>query len=155
MGTELDVSKKALIKKPDTWFGIAVLAGGACWVGLKLLPILTGIIWNTVNFGIALVVAGILLYILTNKKTWLLLHYLHELTLKKLFSLVIETDPFIIAEDYIRDMEKERENVNQKNIELGAQKEALETHYSDEITSEVSAKSYSIQFETGKLFDVE
>lgn len=130
MNTEIfpssEGTSKSIFKKPDVLLGILVLLGGFGWVTLKLLPILTAIIWNTVSFGIACVVGGLLLYILTNKKTWLILHYIHEMTLKKIFGLIIELDPFVIAEDYINDMRKEREKLNQQNVEVDKQKESLE-----------------------------
>jgi hypothetical protein len=126
MSNSLEGSKKSIFQKPDVLFGAFVGLCGLGWIGLKLLPILTAIIWNTVNFGIALVVGGLLLYILTNKKTWMILHYLHEMTLKKMFGLIMELDPFIIAEDYIKDMEKERERFEAKSVELAATKESTE-----------------------------
>ena len=45
--------------------------------------------------------------------------------MKKLVGIVIELDPFIIAEDYIRDMEKERDNLYNKSVEVDGQKEGI------------------------------
>jgi hypothetical protein len=94
--------------------------------GYYLLPVLTTIVWNTINFGIALVVAFVLYMILSNRKLWMSLFYLYEILIKKLVGIVIELDPFIIAEDYIKDIEKERDNLYNKTVEVDGEKEKIE-----------------------------
>jgi hypothetical protein len=64
--------------------------------------------------------------ILSNRKLWMILFYLYEILLKKLVGIVIELDPFIIAEDYIKDIEKERDNLYNKTIEVDGQKEGID-----------------------------
>jgi hypothetical protein len=95
-------------------------------IGYYLLPILSTIVWNTINFGIACAVGFILYMILSNRKLWMSLFYLYEILLKKLVGIVIELDPFIIAEDYINDIEKERNVLYDKTVEVDAQKEGIE-----------------------------
>ena len=109
--------------KFGTFAGIAILGA----VGYYLLPILTTIVWNTVNFGIACAVAFILYMVLSNRKLWMSLFYLYEILIKKLVGVVIELDPFIIAEDYINDIEKERDNLYNKTVEVDGEKEKIES----------------------------
>ena len=108
--------------KFGTFAGLAILG----IAGYYLLPILTTIVWNTINFGIALVVGFVLFMIFSNRKLWLSLFYIYEILIKKLVGVVIELDPFIIAEDYIKDTEKERDNLYNKNVEVDAEKEKIE-----------------------------
>ena len=95
-------------------------------IGYYVFPILTNVVWNTVNFAIALAVAFALYMFLTNKKLWLGIFYMYEIVIKMFVGLVIELDPFIIAEDYIQDMEKERENLYTKAEEVDGQKEGID-----------------------------
>lgn len=46
--------------------------------------------------------------------------------MKKLVGVVIELDPFIIAEDYINDMEKQREKLYLQSVEVQGQKEKID-----------------------------
>jgi hypothetical protein len=108
--------------KFGTVAGLAILGA----IGYYVMPILTDIVWNTVNFAIACTVAFILYMVLTNRKLWMSLFYLYEILMKKLVGIVIELDPFIIAEDYIKDIEKERENLYEKSVEVDAQKESID-----------------------------
>jgi hypothetical protein len=109
--------------KIGTIIGLGVLGA----IGYFVIPILTTIVWNTINFGIACAVAFILYMILSNRKLWMSLFYLYEILLKKLVGIVIELDPFIIAEDYIKDIEKERENLYNKSVEVDGQKEGIDS----------------------------
>jgi hypothetical protein len=45
--------------------------------------------------------------------------------MKKLVGIVIELDPFIIAEDYLKDMEEQREKLYTQSIEVDTQKEKI------------------------------
>lgn len=113
--------------KPGIFIGIGLL----CITAYFLLPILTTIVWNTVNFGIALVALGVFLYCVTNRKLRLSLMYLYEILMKKLVGLVIELDPFIIAEDDIQEMEKQRAKLYAQSVEVEGQKEQIEQKIRD------------------------
>lgn len=118
---------KSYWNRPGGKFGtIAALAGVGAGIYF-LLPILTTIVWNTINFGIACAAAFALYMLLSNRKLWLSLFYLYEILIKKLVGIVIELDPFIIAEDYIGDIEKEREHLYEKSVEVDGQKEGIDS----------------------------
>lgn len=117
---------KSYWSKPEgkigTLFGLAALGA----LGYYLLPILTTIVWNTINFGIALGVAFVLYYIfIADKRIYLVLKSFYDLFIKSTFGLIFKLDPFLIAEDYILDIEKERDNLYNKMTEVDGQKEAL------------------------------
>lgn len=118
---------KSYWNRPGGKIGTLVGLGILGCIGYYIFPILTTITWNTVNFAIALAAAFALYMFLSNKKLWLGLFYMYEIIIKKFVGMVIELDPFIIAEDYIKDIEKERENLYNKSLEVDGQKEALES----------------------------
>jgi phage shock protein A len=129
METNIFPSSKQELKsywnRPGGKFGIIVGVGILALIGYYVLPILTGIVWNTINFGIALVCLGIFLYVITHRKLRLSLFYFYEILMKKLVGIVIELDPFIIAEDYLEDMEQQREKLYKQSIEVDGQKEKI------------------------------
>jgi predicted nucleic acid-binding Zn-ribbon protein len=116
---------KSYWNRPGGKFGTLAGLGILAAIGYYVLPILTSIVWNTLNFGIALACLGIFLYCVTHRKFRLSLFYLYEILMKKLVGVVIELDPFIIAEDYINDMQEEREKLYKQATDVDAQKEKL------------------------------
>ncbi|MBC7864957.1 MAG: hypothetical protein IAF38_18430 [Bacteroidia bacterium] len=117
---------KSYWNRPGGKFGIFL---GLCILGVIgyfVVPILTTITWNLLNFGIAVVSLLIFLYCITHRKLRLSFFYLYEILMKKLVGIVIELDPFIIAEDYIGDMEEQREKLYTQSVDVDAQKEKLE-----------------------------
>jgi hypothetical protein len=116
---------KSYWNRPGGKFGIIAGIGILAAIGYFVVPILTKIAWNTLNFGIALACLGVFLYAITHRKLRLSLFYLYEWLMKKLVGVVIQLDPFIIAEDYIDDMEKQREKLYKQSVEVDGQKEKI------------------------------
>ena len=58
-----DQKLKSYWNRPGGKFGTLVALAGLGALGLFVLPILTTIVWNTINFGIALVVGGVLVIV--------------------------------------------------------------------------------------------
>jgi hypothetical protein len=116
---------KSYWNRPGGKFGTLAGLGILGVIGYYVLPILTSIVWNTLNFGIALACLGIFLYCVTHRKFRLSLFYFYEILMKKLVGVVIELDPFIIAEDYINDMQEEREKLYKQATDVDAQKEKI------------------------------
>jgi hypothetical protein len=102
-------------------FGLAVIALVAYYV----VPILLVMVWNTFNLAVALVCTALFIYCISRRKLRLSFYYFYEWLMKKLIGLVIELDPFIIAEDYLRDMIIQRETLYKKSIEVDTHKEKL------------------------------
>lgn len=117
---------KSYWDRPGGKFGVIIGLGLLTLIGYYVIPILTKVVWNTLNFGIALVCLGVFLYCITHRKLRLSLFYLYEILMKKLVGIVIELDPFIIAEDYINDMEKQREKLYNQSVDVDAQKEKID-----------------------------
>jgi hypothetical protein len=116
---------KSYWNRPGGKFGIVVGIALLALIGYYVVPILTSIVWNTLNFGIALVCLALFVYAITHRKLRLSLYYFYEILMKKLVGIVIELDPFIIAEDYLEDMEKQREKLYKQSIDVDAQKEKI------------------------------
>ena len=124
---------KSYWSRPGGKFGTLVGLVGLGIAGYFLFPILTAIVWNTINFGLACGAAFLLYLALSNRKLRLSVFYLYEILMKKLVGVVIELDPFIIAEDYIEDIKKERDNLYNKTIEVDSQKEAIDAKIKERI----------------------
>jgi hypothetical protein len=116
---------KGYWSRPGGKFGILAALGLLGWAGWKLLPILTAIVWNTVNFGIALGCLAFFLFLVTNRKLRLSAFYLWEILMRKLVGIVIELDPFVIADDDIKDMVAQRQKLLEQTTNVEAQKEAI------------------------------
>lgn len=121
-----DQKLKSYWNRPGGKFGIVIGLGLLVLIGYYVVPILTQVVWNTLNFGIALVCLGVFLYAVTHRKLRLSLFYLYEWLMKKLIGVVIELDPFLIAEDYIGDMEEQREKLYKQSVDVDAQKEKID-----------------------------
>ncbi len=117
---------KSYWSRPGGKAGVVIGLGLLTLIGYYVIPILTTVVWNTLNFSIALVSLGVFLYCITHRKLRLSLFYMYEILMKKLVGFVIELDPFIIAEDYIGDMEKQREKLYNQSIEVDGQKEKID-----------------------------
>jgi len=117
---------KSYWNRPGGIFGIVAALGILTLIGYYVIPILATVVWNTLNFSIGLVCLGIFLYCITHRKLRMSLFYLYEIIMKKLVGLVIELDPFIIAEDYISDMQEQREKLYNQSVEVDGQKEKID-----------------------------
>lgn len=122
---------KSYWNRPGGKFGVIAGIGILIALGYYVLPILTTVVWNTLNFGIALGSLGIFLYAITHRKLRLSAFYLYEILMKKLIGVVIQLDSFIIAEDYIKDIMKERENLLVKANDVSGQKETIDLKIKD------------------------
>ncbi|NIG52019.1 PspA/IM30 family protein [Chitinophaga sp. Cy-1792] len=122
---------KSYWNRPGGKFGVIIGLGLIAAAAYYVIPILTKIVWNTLNFGLALVALGVFLYCITHRKLRLSFFYLYEWIMKKLIGMVIELDPFLIAEDYISDMEEQREKLYHQSVEVDAQKEKINLKISE------------------------
>ncbi len=126
-GNNADAEKlKSYWNRPGGKFGVLFGIGLLVTIAYFVVPILTTVVWNTLNFAIALTCLAAFLYCVTNRKLRLSLFYFYEILMKRLVGIVIELDPFIIAEDYISDMEKQREKLYNQSVEVQGQKERIE-----------------------------
>jgi len=121
-----DQKLKSYWNRPGGKFGILVALGLLGLLAYYVIPILTLMVWNIFNFCVALVCLGVFLFVVTNRKLRLSFFYLWEILMKRLVGLVIELDPFIIAEDYINDMQKQREKLYEQSTDVDAQKEKID-----------------------------
>jgi hypothetical protein len=132
---------KAYWRRPGGKFGLLVAAGVVVLIGYYVIPVLTTVVWNTLNFGIALVCLGAFLYAVTHRKLRLSLFYLYEILMKKLVGIVFQLDPFIIAEDYINDMEKSRQKLYDQSVDVDAQKEKIDMKIKEKEAEQAKLKN--------------
>lgn len=112
--------------RPGGKFGILAGIAALVAIGWFVIPILTTVVWNAFNFAVACVCLFVFLYAITHRKLRLSLYYFYEWLMRKLVGLVIELDPFLIAEDYIEDMEEQREKLYKQTVDVDAQKEKID-----------------------------
>ncbi|WP_341842618.1 hypothetical protein [Chitinophaga caseinilytica] len=117
---------KSYWNRPGGKFGVIIGIGILIAAAYFIMPILLAVVWSTLNFGIALVCLGVFLYCVTHRKLRLAFFYFYEWLMKKLVGIVIELDPFLIAEDYIGDMEEQREKLYKQSVDVDAQKERID-----------------------------
>lgn len=107
-------------KKPGGKLGMVVLgcivAGGVMLLD-KILPWLIMFTQNTITLIAMIAVLSVMLYVLTQPKTWRLLGTIYFLIMRKLTGLVIEIDPIAIMERHVEEMrvrvEKMRKAMNE------------------------------------------
>lgn len=116
---------KSYWNRPGGKFGTVAALAGLGALGWWVLPILTAIIWNTINFGIACVVGAVLAYCLSHRKLRMSAFYFYEWLMKQLVGVIIQLDPFLIAEDIIRDMRKYRAKVGEERDRVEGHKEQI------------------------------
>ena len=68
---------KSYWDRPGGKVGVILGLGIIALVGYYVLPILSTIVWNTLNFGIALVSLGVFLYCVTHRKLRLAFFYFY------------------------------------------------------------------------------
>jgi len=110
--------------KIGTVIGIVLLG----LVGWFVMPILAVIAWTTLNVMIAGTACVLLYMALSNRKLRLSVFYMYEILMKKLVGMVIELDPFIIAEDFIKDMLHQRDEVFKQLKILAGQLQKIVTN---------------------------
>jgi hypothetical protein len=115
---------KSYWNRPGGKLGTVVGLGALAAMGYWAFPIMTKIVWNTLNFGIGLTCLAAFIFIITNRKFRMALTYMWEILMKYTFGLVFTWDPFIIAEDDIKDMKNQREKARSQAVEVDTQKEA-------------------------------
>jgi hypothetical protein len=124
---------KSYWNRPGGKLGTIVGLGALAAIGWWVFPILTTIAWNTLNFGIALAALSVFLFIVTNKKFRLALMYMWDILMKYTFGLVFTWDPFIVAEDDIKDMKTQREKARAQAIDVNTQKENIQMKVTEKI----------------------
>jgi hypothetical protein len=134
---------KPWYKKPEGIFGVIVASGLFAVIGFFVLPILVALAWNTLQLGVACGSIFALYWIVTNKTLRNRLGYFWTYLMKNLLSVVMTLDPFLIAEEYIEDMEKQREKVAEKSQEVLQQKIKLDNKISEkqESITKLTAKA--------------
>lgn len=117
---------KSYWSRPGGKLGTFLIVAALCAAGFWAAPILTTIVWNTINFGIACGVGAFLLFLVTNKKIRMLVTYAYEILIRSTFGQLLEMDPWVLADDDIQEMIKTREKVNDQATLVDGQKEALD-----------------------------
>jgi hypothetical protein len=152
---------KSYWNRPGGKLGTIVGLCALTALGYYVYPFLTKVVWNTLNFGIALACLSAFLFIITNKKFRLALMYLWDILMKCTFGLVFTWDPFIIAEDDIKDMKAQREKARNQSIDVNAQKENIQMKVTEKLEENKhlyakgqTAKANKMMEDLGSITDI-
>jgi uncharacterized protein (DUF3084 family) len=121
-----DQKLKSYWNRPGGPIKVLVGLGALIAFGAYAAPFLTKVVWNTVNFGIALGALGLFFFLVTNKQLRLAVLAIWDILMKYTFGLIFQWDPFVIAEQDIKDMEIQREKAREQAIEVDTQKETIQ-----------------------------
>jgi hypothetical protein len=125
ISAESESKLKSYWNRPGGRFGVIfgiLLLGIAAYI---IVPILTTMVWNTFRLIVAATCTLVLIYCLSHRKLRLSAYYFYEWLMKKLVGVVREMDPFIIAENYLGDMIRQRETLFRQAVEVDGQKEHI------------------------------
>jgi uncharacterized protein (DUF3084 family) len=116
----------SLWSRPGGKFAVFIGLVGLGFLGFYLAPIITAIAWNMLSAGIACGCLAAFLFLVTNKRIRMTVMYFYEILMRSIWGLAFQTDPFILAEDEIKDMEKTREKVNDQFEIIDGQRQATD-----------------------------
>ena len=144
--TQNEITKTSFWKRPGGKVGTILPILGLGIGGWFLLPILTTIIWNTINFGIACGVAfGLYLFLFTKNRLKTFIGIGWELLMRGIVNIFDDIDPFIIGQKKIDKARADRENIKveaQKVLGVGQKlKGDVDTKLSDMRGYSSSAKN--------------
>jgi len=129
MENPIQTQGKSFWNRPEGKGGmiIAILLGGGVLYGLyKLLPYLITLvtnIWILIGLAVPLVLLG---YILSSKKTWILLDYMFKSFARWVTGLFVQIDPIGILKSYTETLRNNYQNIVSKIGELKGQLHLLE-----------------------------
>jgi len=121
--------KKKLWEQPGGKLGVAVLVGlGAGFLVFlyKILPYLIQLAENTLYFGILLLIIGLIIFLLFDKKFRRVLSVGYFILMRKITSLFVNLDPIAIIERRLGMMENSIQKMNQSMGRLLGQIRKLE-----------------------------
>lgn len=121
--------KKKLWEQPGGKLGVAVLVGlGAGFLVFlyKILPYLIELAENTLYFGILLLIIGLIIFLLFDKKFRRVLSVGYFILMRKITSLFVNLDPIAIIERRLGMMENSIQKMNQSMGRLLGQIRKLE-----------------------------
>jgi hypothetical protein len=125
ISAETETKMKSYWNRPGGKFGVFMGIMLLMLAAYFIVPILLTMVWNTFNLIVAGICLGVLIYCVSHRKLRLSFYYFYEWLMKKLVGVVMEMDPFIIAEDYLKDMIIQREKLYKQSVEVETQKEKL------------------------------
>jgi hypothetical protein len=111
------------------FLGLGALAGGfALW---SALPTLIAFATGTIHLAILLGVIAAILAVVTDARFWAISSSVFQSLMRFITGLIVEIDPVGICKNYIKQLEKKRENINHEMENLKAQKNSIEAAIRD------------------------
>jgi len=87
---------------------------GAAAIGLyKVLPFIISLLSNTLYAAGLLAVLGGIIYVILDPKFRTLVSYMYKSVMRGITGVFVTLNPITIIENYIRDMEEQREDMKQ------------------------------------------
>ncbi len=151
MGNNLEESegtKGAFWSKPEGWLTIGVL-GVLAFFGVKHLDTfmmhVANILSNTFYSMVALAGIGVFLFLVTNKQVRIGVSFMWRLLARKMFSIIIETDPIGLLKIQIEDAKKEHAKINEQIDKVAGQKGELEKIMNDNVKKATQQLEFAIK----------
>ncbi|PJJ60433.1 PspA/IM30 family protein [Hymenobacter chitinivorans] len=110
-GTSTDLPKWQKPEKAAGWVFLAAAAGAGIYFWGQIVPYLVDIVFDTVKLGFGLGALFVLFLIVTSKRIKAGLWYAGQRIFRTAAGIFVETDPIGIMQDYIRNTEKEAQNM--------------------------------------------
>lgn len=102
--------------------GAPIVAGLVYLIATYVVPFLITFVTDLITLSVVTVVAGIILYVLSDKKFWARLGYLYEAILELTLGWIVDFDPFVIFRHQIEEKEKDREILKAEGDKVEAKK---------------------------------
>lgn len=125
---ESQFKKKSFWSRPEGVTGGLILGGiiaGGSYLLYKFLPILIGLLSNTLYLAGMLIILGALIYIALDPKARTLIWYMYKSSMRWITSLFVKIDPIGILKSYVEDLKDNLGKMNKQITKLRSQMHLL------------------------------
>ncbi len=120
---------KSFWKRPEGKTGMLFAMGGLAALGIglyKILPFVITLLQNAITATALAVALGAMLWVLLDKKNWILAEYFYKSLMRKITQVFVEIDPIGIMRNYVDDLKKQREKMQKQISNLRGQVKILQ-----------------------------
>ena len=125
---ESQFKQKSFWSRPEGVTGGLILGGiiaGGSYLLYKFLPVLIGMLSNTLYLAGMLIILGALIYIALDPKARTLIWYMYKSSMRWITSLFVKIDPIGILKSYVEDLKDNLGKMNKQITKLRSQMHLL------------------------------